>query len=292
MRAGLEDKFKFLSLRSVFEIVQIRRSTHYSRLKGKPEQLKEAKDQALVASFRQVRSEYVCWGFEMIYAHLRYQKKELFCKKRAHKLYKQAGLSLHKTPKKLRIKREYQELLSPSQVNQGWALDFVSDMVVDQMGSLSGGKASEWIRVINVIDECSRKDLWVEAYKSIKASKVVEILDNLLKMRGKPAYIRTDNGPEFISNELKKWAQDNGIEQKFIQPGKPTQNGLIERLNGTLRRECLNLNWFTSLTELNACLDNWYRSYNFERPHSSLGYLTPAQFEAENSHLYFNLVAA
>jgi putative transposase len=222
LRAGLEDKFKSLSLRSIFEIAQIRRSTHYSRLKNKPEALKEAKDQALVASFKQVHSEYLCWGFEMIYAHLRYQKGQLFCKKRAHKLYKQAGLSLHKTPKKPRIKREYQELLSPSQVNQGWALDFVSDMVVDQTGGLSDGKTSEWIRVINVIDECSCKDLWVEAHKSIKANKVVEILDNLLKMRGKPAYIRTDNGLEFISQELKKWAEDNGIEQKFIQLGKPT----------------------------------------------------------------------
>ena len=207
-------------------------------------------------------------------------------------MYKQAQLSLHKTPKKPRIKREYQELLSPNQVNQGWALDFVSDMVVNQTGGVAEGKASEWIRVINVIDECSRKDLWVEAYKSIKANKVVEILDNLLKMRGKPAYIRTDNGPEFISNELKKWAEDNGIEQKFIQPGKPTQNGLIERLNGTLRRECLNLNWFTSLKELNEYLENWYQSYNFERPHSSLGYLTPAQFEEKNASFYFNLVAA
>jgi putative transposase len=288
LRAGLEAKFKSLSVRKVFAIAQIRRSTHYSRLKSKPEQLRQAKDQALVVSFKQVRSEYLCWGFEMIYAHLRHQKGQLFCKKRAHKLYKQAGLSLHKTPKKPRIKREYQDLLSANQVNQGWALDFVSDMVVNQMGSV----ASEWIRVINVIDECSRKDLWVEAYKSIKANKVVEILDNLLKMRGKPAYIRTDNGPEFISNELKKWAEDNRIEQKFIQPGKPTQNGLIERLNGTLRRECLNLNWFTSLEELNEYLGNWYQSYNFERPHSSLGYLTPAQFEEKNASLYFNLVAA
>jgi putative transposase len=82
------------------------------------------------------------------------------------------------------------------------------------------------------------------------------------------------------------------VELRFIQPGKPTQNGIIERLNGTARRECLNLNWFNSLEEVNELLENWYKTYNFDRPHSSLRYKTPAAFEKANQNLYFKMVPA
>lgn len=110
--------------------------------------------------------------------------------------------------------------------------------------------------------------------------------------RGKPQYIRCDNGPEFISNELEQWAKKNQIEIRFIQPGKPTQNGLIERLNGTLRTECLNLEWFKSLDQLNEKLQNWWMVYNSIRPHSSIGYNTPDEFEDLNKNFYFRMVAA
>ena len=265
-------------------ILGLRRSTHYARVRRQPEQERTEADRALVGSFQQVRSEHLSWGFELLYAHLRYQRGQFFCKKRAHRLYKQAGMSLHRTPQKPRTKRDYQALLPAATINEGWALDFVSEQVINQ------GDSHEWVRAINVIDECSRRSLWVEACKNIKANKLVEILDNLLAMRGKPAYIRTDNGPEFISDKLKEWTQAHGVEHRFIQAGKPTQNGLVERLNGTLRRECLNLNWFDSIQELNQYLEEWYQSYNFERPHSALGYVTPAQFELNNPNLYFKVV--
>jgi len=105
-------------------------------------------------------------------------------------------------------------------------------------------------------------------------------------------YIRCDNGPEFISQVLKAWADEKGIEIRFIQPGKPTQNGIIERLNGTVRKECLNLNWFYNLDEVNELLGQWYKTYNFDRPHSSLQYQTPATFENLNQSLYFKLDTA
>jgi putative transposase len=111
-------------------------------------------------------------------------------------------------------------------------------------------------------------------------------------MRGCPRYIRCDNGPEFISQTLQSWASTNNVELKFIQPGKPTQNGIIERLNGTARRECLNLNWFNSLEEVNELLGKWYKTYNFDRPHSSLKYKTPVAFEKSNTNLYFRMVPA
>ncbi len=162
-------------------------------------------------------------------------------------------------------------------------MDFLSEVIIEP--------TQQWVRIINIVDECSRKDLWVEACEHIKATKLTEILDKIVFMRGRPAYIRTDNGPEFISDELCQWATKNRFELRFIQPGKPTQNGIIERLNGTLRRECLNLNRFYSLSELNEHLDKWYQTYNFDRPHKSINYLTPDAFEKQNQSIYYKMVA-
>ena len=152
------------------------------------------------------------------------------------------------------------------------------------------------VRLINIIDEGSRKALWTEAYQSISAKRLISILKKVVAWRGKPQYastvlstgIRCDNGPEFISKALEAWAKEQGIELRFTQPGKPTQNGLIERLNGTLRTECLNLEWFDSLEHLNEALQKWWKTYNQVRPHSSLAYLTPDEFENQNHKLYFS----
>ncbi|MDV7400063.1 integrase core domain-containing protein, partial [Arthrospira platensis SPKY1] len=114
----------------------------------------------------------------------------------------------------------------------------------------------------------------------------------LVAWRGAPQYIRCDNGPELIAEQLKKWANDNGIELRHIQPGKPSQNGLIERLNRTLRDECLSLSWFTSLEELNNEIQEWAVTYNQIRPHQNLGYLSPMNYEKSNSNFYFSVVAA
>lgn len=231
---------------------------------------------------RKVRRMNPAWGFRLILASLK-NKGEKIGKRRAHRLYMQAKLSLHRNPKKPRIKRVFQELLPPDQINEGWAMDFLSEWVI--------GEKQQSIRIINVVDECSRKGLWVEAAHSINAAKLIEVLDKIVEMRGLPRYIRCDNGPEFISGKLKEWAA-NRVEIKFIQPGKPTQNGIIERLNGTVRKECLNLNWFHSLDEVNDLLGHWYKNYNFDRPHSSLKYQTPDSFENLNQNLYFRLAPA
>ena len=162
-------------------------------------------------------------------------------------------------------------------------MDFVSDWVV--------GPQQKQVRIINVIDENSRRALWTEAHQSISAKKLIEILDKVVEYRGKPAYIRCDNGPEFISQKLEKWAEKKQIELKFIQPGKPSQNGLIERLNKTLRTECLNLCWFTSMEELNEEIQSWSYVYNHLRPHENLGNKTPAQHEDLNQEFYYSVVA-
>ena len=135
------------------------------------------------------------------------------------------------------------------------------------------------------------KGSWTEAHHSITAKKLIEVLGQVVEWRGKPSYIRCDNGPEFISDQLKQWADKNGINIRFIQPGKPSQNGLIERLNGTLRRECLNLEWFISLPKLNDRIQQWWKEYNSIRPHSSIKYMTPDEMEKLNQNLYFRMVA-
>lgn len=229
-----------------------------------------------------VRKQYVCWGYELIYYHLRHQKGLLFCKRRGHRLYQQAGMSIWRSPKKPRIRRVFQDLTTLEKPNEGWAMDFVAEPVV--------GENTAWFRLFNVVDECSRRCLWLSAEKQMPAQKMVGILDFLLEARGKPKYIRSDNGPEYISQVLREWAEKNGIEQKFIQPGKPTQNAIVERLNGTLRKECLDLHWFRSKQELDEHLENWMLNYNFQRPHSSLNFLTPACFEKQKLST-FNLAA-
>lgn len=162
-------------------------------------------------------------------------------------------------------------------------MDFLSDVLLSD---------ERKVRILNVLDECSRKVLLCFAATSIKARKLVKLLQELIVQKGKPAYVRCDNGPEFISRILEKFAKNNGIEIRFSQPGKPTQNGLVERLNGTQRKECLNLKYFKTVQEVQQNLDRWWNDYNFDRPHSSLGYLTPQQFIDNNPSLYFKLVAA
>ena len=269
------------SIRRKCKVLQVRRQTYYRRKQGhRPEQ----EDARIASILRKTVAVFVAWGFWMVFHYLR-KNGHGWNHKRVYRVWKEQGLALRKIPKRKKIKRKYIDLLAPKRANEGWAMDFVSDWVA--------GPEKQPVRLINVIDECTRKALWTEAHESISASKLIRVLDNIVEWRGKPAYIRCDNGPEFIAKNLQDWAEDNEIELRYIQPGKPSQNGLIERLNGTLRKECLNLEWFDSMEELNEKLQKWSHVYNFIRPHSSLGYKTPDEKELElGENLYFRAVAA
>ena len=269
-----------VSIRRMSNWLRLRRSGYYEK-KGKENLDSPVRSEAYVVGLmKKIRRMHRAWGFRLIFAYMR-KEGEKIGKRRAHRLYMQAKMSLHRNPKKPRIKRVFEQLLPPKKINEGWAMDFLSEWVI--------GERQQSVRIINIVDECSRKDLWIEAAYSITADKLIEVLDKVVEMRGLPKYIRCDNGPEFISEKLKKWAEKR-VEIKFIQPGKPTQNGIIERLNGTVRRECLNLNWFNSLDEINQLLGKWYKTYNFDRPHASLKFKTPQAFENLNQNLYFNMV--
>lgn len=269
------------SVRRGCRVLGFRRQTFYSRKSGnRPEE----RDDELTELLRRTCSIFVAWGFWLVFHYLRNEYGLQDNHKRAYRLWKQAGLHLRTTPKRPKIRREYQELLAPSHVNEGWAMDFLSDWVI--------GPQKQSARIINVIDECSRRALWTTAHTSISATKLISVLDRLVAWRGAPAYIRCDNGPEFIANRLKAWADRHGIDLRYIQPGKPSQNGIIERLNKTLRAECLDLHWFQSFTELNQRIQDWSVVYNHVRPHSSIGYKPPLAYENSKEKFYFRAVAA
>ena len=269
------------SIRRCCRVLGMRRSTYHSRKAGhRPDQV----DQALAKVLRVTAEEHVAWGFWMIFHYLRYHGIINDNHKRVYRIWCQEGLNLRPTPKRRRIYREYKDLLSPDGINEGWAMDFVSDWIV--------GPTNKQVRIINIMDEGSRRALWTEAHHSISAKKLIEVLDQTVAYRGKPEYIRCDNGPEFISQHLIAWANKNGIELRYIQPGKPSQNGLIERLNKTLRQECLNLTWFQSMEQLNEEIQAWSHIYNELRPHKNLGRIPPAQHEIDHQNFYYKPVAA
>lgn len=157
----------------------------------------------------------------------------------------------------------------PNAINDRWSMDFVSD-------SLSDGRR---IRVLTIEDEYSRFALGTITDNSINGVRVARELEKIMKTRGKPKMIISDNGTEFTSHAIIKWSIQQGVSWHYITPGKPNENAFIESFNGRLRDECLNENQFSSLGEAKWIINNWRDDYNNHRPHSALGYLTPREFE-------------
>jgi putative transposase len=152
--------------------------------------------------------------------------------------------------------------------NQSWSMDFVSDGFVD----------GRRLRCLNIVDDFTKQCLAIEVDTSLPGRRVVSVLERLAESRGLPASITVDNGPEFISKALDEWAYRQQLRLNFIQLGKPQQNAYIESFNGKFRDECLNEHWFLSMRHARHVIETWRQEYNDERPHSSLGYLTPNRF--------------
>lgn len=189
------------------------------------------------------------------------------------------NLNIRRRARKRLPERVKQPLAVPTAPNQVWSIDFMSDALID------GRK----FRLLNVLDDFNRESLAMEADTSLPSLRVIRVLDHLMKQRGKPTNLRADNGPEFISHQLEEWCNQKEITLQFIQPGKPMQNAYIERKNGSVRRELLNAYLFYSLQEVRVMCEEWRRDYNQERPHKSLGYLSPLLYASrwkEEQQLY------
>ena len=153
-----------------------------------------------------------------------------------------------------------------SKIDQCWSMDFFAD-------NLFNGRR---IRALTVVDNLSRECLAIHVGQGIKGKDVVQVMERLRLFVGRcPERIQVDNGSEFISKDMDKWAYEHDVILDFSRPGKPTDNALIESFNGSFRDECLNTNWFLSIDDARKKVDTWRRDYNGFRPHSSLGNLTP-----------------
>lgn len=190
------------------------------------------------------------------------------------------GLHLRIKPKKRLPSREAKSLIQPLARNMSWSIDFMSD-------ALYSGKR---FRTFNVIDDYNRESLMITPSFSLPATYVTQLLERLCSIRGYPEMIRVDNGPEFISSTFKHWAESHGILIHYIEPGKPAQNGLIERFNKSYRTEVLDIHWFTSLCEVTNITNKWRKIYNLQRPHESLGGCAPVVFELKRQGLEHQII--
>jgi len=170
---------------------------------------------------------------------------------------------------KRRIKRDKPEKLAvPLQINQTWSMDFMNDTLAD----------GRTLRTLNVLDDCNREGLGIEADLSLPSERVIRCLEQIIEWRGKPRAVRCDNGPEYVSQKLLDWAQERGIELLYIQPGKPTQNAYIERFNRTARQERLDMHVFESVEHAQDLAARWLWTYSHDRPHTALGGIAPSQW--------------
>jgi putative transposase len=205
------------------------------------------------------------WGFGLCFLYLRNVKGQGWNHKRVYRIYRELELNLRIKPRR-RIKRPYPgELDVPTALNQVWSMDFMSDTLID----------GRTFRSFNVLDDYNREGLGVEVDLSLPAQRVIRSLEQIIQWRGKPAALRCDNGPEYLSQTLVDWANQQRITLLYIQPGKPNQNAYIERFNRTARHEWLDLHQFESIEHAQLLATQWLWQYNNERPHTAIGGVPP-----------------
>jgi putative transposase len=224
-------------------------------------------DQAVIKKLQDYAELFPTRGFDEYYGKIR-NEGLVWNRKRVLRVYRTLKLGLRRKRKRRLPARVKQPLQQQQQPNKSYSMDFMSD-------ALSTGRK---LRVLNIMDDCTRESLAAYADFSIPAEKVVIVLENIIAERGKPEQIRVDNGPEFLSKVFKDWCRKLEIEIKYIQPGRPMQNGYIERLNKTFREDVLDAYYFDSLEEMRILSDEWQHNYNYHHPHKSLKRKTPDAF--------------
>jgi len=228
---------------------------------------------ALVARMKHLASSHPRYGYRRITALLRQDGWQVNIK-RVHRLWVRHGLKVAKTLRKKRATGTGQNSIAARAAEHPdhvWCYDFIFDQTMD----------GRRLKMLCVVDEFTRQCLLIRVERSIPAEIVVESLAGLFEQRGAgPQHLRSDNGSEFVADAVQHWLKDAGAATLYIEPGSPWQNGFVESFHGRLRDELLDREAFGSLAEAKLVVEDWRRAYNEQRPHSSLGYQTPAAFAA------------
>lgn len=264
-----------ISINRCCGLVLLARSMFYYKGKGRGDEL-------LRMRMREIAAVRVRYGFWRIYILLR---REGFMDnhKRVYRVYCEEGLNLRsKRPRRNRSAAHRKPAEgNASSLHECWSMDFVADQLYN------GNR----FRALTVVDNFSRKCMAIHAGKSLKGSDVVGVMERITQQTDSlPKRIKVDNGSEFISKVLDKWAYENQVQLDFSRPGKPTDNPFIESFNGSFRDECLNANWFFSLEDAQEKFDVWRKEYNGFRPHSSLGDMSPNEYIEMNENSSDSLV--
>ena len=225
------------------------------------------KDRALTAEIKKLAKKHKRYGYRMITAKLR-QEGWNINHKRVQRIWQKEGLQVpyrHKFKKATGSSENSCAVKKAEHINHVWTYDFMSDQTED-------GRS---LKFLTVLDEFTRESPAIEVGRSIRAKDVIAVLEYLFVVRGTPAYIRSDNGPEFIADAIRKWLKEKHVGTLYIEPGSPWENGYIESFNGKMRDELLSGEIFYSLKEAQVLIEMWRKHYNTVRPHSSLGYRPP-----------------
>jgi putative transposase len=249
-----------MSERRACRTIQADRKTVRYRFRRPP-------DEDLRGRLRELAAEQRRFGYRRLHILLRGQGHVLN-RKKTQRLYREEGLTVRKRKGRKRATGSRVPIPVEARPNARWSVDFVHDQ-------LSNGRR---FRILNVIEDVTKECLEAVADTPISGRRVARELTALIERRGKPGMIVSDNGTEFTSRAMLAWAQSSRIAWHFIAPGKPMQNGICEAFNGRIRDELLNETIFYDLDHARSALARWTTGYNQQRPHSALGYLTPAAF--------------
>jgi len=250
------------SLRRACALLNVARSTarYESRL--------EARDAPVVAAMRELAAQYPRYGYRRIQVFLA-RRGHVMSPDRAHRLWRLHRLQVPKKRPRRRVASSRPRPLPATAMGQVWAYDFVYDACAN----------GQQLKCLTVVDEFTRECLAIDVAGGIRSGRVIEVLSRLVSVHGSPRYLRSDNGPEFVSRAVLKWLTQANIDTAHIDPGKPWQNGSNESFNGKFRDECLSMEWFRNRIDAKIVIEQFRRQYNEVRPHSSLGQLTPVEFK-------------
>ena len=249
-----------VSQRRACDVLRVDRSSiRYQSKRGNDAELRDA--------IKRVARERRRFGYRRV--HVMLQREGIHMNhKKLRRIYAEEKLQVRRRGGRKRALGTRRPMKVPNGPNQRWSLDFVSDAFTD----------GRRFRILTVVDDFTKENVVLVPDTSISGLRVSRELDQAIEERGMPKTIVSDNGTEFTSMAILKWVQDNGIDWHYIQPGNPTQNAFIESFNGRLRDECLNETLFSSLNDAREELAKWREDYNYHRPHSSIGNLTPSEF--------------